>query len=63
MAQAAATLRAGPRPQVKETKTSPAVLKTLVATAVIPEADGADGCLQLEDTTSFDGGTGVALEG
>jgi hypothetical protein len=47
---------------VKETKTSTAVLKTLVATIIIPEADGADGCLQLEDMTSFDGGTRVALE-
>ena len=65
MAQAAPTLGAGPRPQVKETKTPAAVLKTLAATAIIPEADGADavnGCLQLEDMTSFDGGTGVALE-
>ena len=62
MAQAAPTLGAGPRPQSQETKTSAAVLKTLAASASIPEADGADGCLRLEDMTSFDGGTGVALE-
>jgi hypothetical protein len=58
----APTLGAGPRPQVKETKTSTAVLKTLAATAIIPEADGADGCLQVEDMTSFHGGTDFALE-
>lgn len=62
MAQAAPTLGAGPWPQVKETKTTGAVLKTLAASGMIPEADGADDCLQLEDMTSFDSSvTDVAL--
>ena len=61
MAQAAPTLGAGPRPQLNETKTTATVLKTLAASGMIPEADGADDCLQLEDMTSFDGVTGVAL--
>jgi hypothetical protein len=62
MAQAAATLGAGPRPQSNGTKTSAEVLKTLAASTIIPEADGADGHLQRESMTSFDGVTGVALE-
>jgi hypothetical protein len=35
MAQAAPTLGAGPRPQLQETKTPAAVLKTLAASAII----------------------------
>jgi hypothetical protein len=43
MAQAAPTLGAGPRPQSQETKTPAAVLKTLAASGMIPEAEGAGG--------------------